>query len=153
MNKIPLPGFKLIGLKLKHKTTNKGGQSGIDCGTLWQQFEIENFAERIPERLGEEIFAVYFDYEGDHTQPYSYFIGCKVKMDTSVPTGMDALEVPADQYHQLLAKGRMPDCVANSWKDIWRSALDRAYHFDFERYDGRSKDWSHAEVDIFVSMA
>lgn len=77
--------FKLIGLKLDHKTTNKGGQSSIDCGNLWQRFEIENFVERIPNKLGDEIYAVYFDYEGDNTEPFSYFIGCKVKQILMFP--------------------------------------------------------------------
>ena len=40
--------FRLIGLSLKTKTTNENGQSAIDCGSLWQQFEKGNYAEKIP---------------------------------------------------------------------------------------------------------
>jgi predicted transcriptional regulator YdeE len=76
MNRINISEFKLIGLQLDKKTSNEGGQSGIDCGNLWQKFEKENFAELIPNKLGDEIYAVYFDYEGDDTKPFSYFIGC-----------------------------------------------------------------------------
>ncbi len=152
MDKREQPEFKLIGLKLPHKTTNEGGQSGIDCGNLWQKFEKEKFVERIPNKLDDAIFAVYFDYEGDHTKPFSYFIGSKVKMDTVVPTGMDSLRIPAANYVKVIAKGVMPDCVANSWKGIWNSSTDRAYTYDFEKYDERSKDWSNAVVEIFVSV-
>ena len=81
MDKTKKSEFKLIGLKLDNKTTNEGGQSSIECGNLWQKFETENFAERIPDKLSDEVYAVYFDYEGDYTKPYSYFIGCKVKID------------------------------------------------------------------------
>jgi len=151
MEKLKQDGFSLIGLKLKKKTTNEGGQSGIDCGNLWQQFEQEQWAERIPGKLGNEIYAVYFDYEGDHTKPYSYFIGCKVKEGTEVPAGMESLVIPDSYYRKVTAKGPMPDCMVNAWKEIWRSDMDRAYRFDFEIYDERSKDWSHAEVDIFLS--
>ena len=151
MDKIKIAEFKLIGLKLNGKTTNEGGQSSIDCGNLWQKFEVEKFAERIPNKLGEEIYAVYFDYEGDHTQPFSYFIGCKVKMNTAVPQGMDGLFLPTENYVKVIAKGKMPECVSNSWKGIWNSIIDRAYNFDFEKYDERSKDWSNAEVELFVS--
>jgi len=151
MDKIKKPEFKLIGLKLDNKTTNEGGQSSIDCGNLWQKFEKENFVERIPDKLGDQVYAVYFDYEGDNTKPFSYFIGCKVKMDTDIPTGMDNLIIPAGSFTKVIAKGKMPDCVANSWKDIWSSKTDRAYKYDFEVYDERSKDWSKAEVEIFVS--
>lgn len=144
--------FKLVGLLLNQRTTNVNGQSGIDCGNLWQKFETENFAERIPDKLSEEIYAVYFDYEGDHTKPFSYFIGCKVKPEKEAPKGMDSLLIPDMVYSKIIAKGQMPDCIADAWKDIWASKIDRAYHYDFEIYDERSKDWSDAEVEIFVSI-
>ncbi len=151
MEKAKLPDFKLIGLKLDRKTTNEGGQSNIECGNLWKKFETENFARRIPNKLSDEIYAVYFDYEGDHTQPFSYFIGCRVEIDTEAPQGMDSLTIPEQSYTKVMAKGKMPDCLSNTWQDIWRSNIERSYRHDFEIYDDRSKDWSHAEVDIFVS--
>ena len=151
MDKTKKPEFKLIGLKLDKKTTNEGGQSSIDCGNLWQKFETQNFEGRILDKLSNEIYAVYFDYEGDYTKPFSYFIGCKVKIDSDAPQGMDNLIIPAGSFTKVIAKGKMPDCVANSWKDIWSSKTDRAYKYDFEIYDERSKDWSNAEVEIFVS--
>ena len=151
MDNIKETEFKLIGLKLNNKTTNESGQSSIDCGNLWQKFEKENFAERIPDKLSDEIYAVYFDYEGDHTKPFSYFIGCKVKIDTHTPQGMDNLIIPTGSFIKVIAKGKMPDCVANSWKVIWNSNIERAYKYDYEIYGERSKDWSNAEVEIFVS--
>ncbi|MGN6531056.1 MAG: GyrI-like domain-containing protein [Ginsengibacter sp.] len=151
MNKTKKSEFKLIGLKLGHKTTNEGGRSSVDCGNLWQKFETENFAGRIPDKAGNEIYAVYFDYESDYTKQFSYFIGCKVKIDTDALKGMDSLIIPAGSYTKVIAKGKMPDCVANSWKGVWSSDTDRAYKYDFEIYDERSKDWSNAEVEIFVS--
>lgn len=143
--------FKLIGLKLPHKTINDGGKSNIDCGNLWQKFEKENFAERIPGKLSDEIYAVYFDYDGDHTKPFSYFIGCKVEIDTGTPPGMNSLVIAAGSFTKVVAKGKMPGCVANSWKEIWHSKMERAYKYDFEIYSDRSKDWNNAEVEIFIS--
>ncbi|NOU20084.1 MAG: AraC family transcriptional regulator [Bacteroidales bacterium] len=151
MNMINIPKFKLIGLKLGNKTTNENGQSGIDCGNLWQKFETENFAERIQNKVSSEIYAVYYNYDGDYTKPFSYFIGCKVKNNSEIPHGMDSLVIPAGNYSKVIAKGKMPDCITNSWKKIWSSNIARTYQFDFEIYDERSKDWSNAEVDIFVS--
>ena len=151
MNTVELEAIKLVGIDLKGKTTNLNGQSGIDCGNLWQKFEKGDFASRISNKIGDEIYAVYYDYEGDHTKPFSYFIGCKVKTDVQKSQGMDSLIIPAGSYYKVNAKGTMPDCIANSWKKIWSSISDRAYQFDFEIYDERSKDWSNAEVEIFVS--
>ena len=152
METFQIPEFKLTGLKLNKKTFNKGGQSGIDCGSLWQKFQAENVAERIPDKLGHEIYAVYFAYEGDHTNPFSYFIGCKVGANTQTPEGMDSLTIPEQKYTKVIAKGEIPDCIGNSWQEIWRSKIDRAYQYDFEIYDERSQDWSHAEVDIYLSI-
>ena len=151
MEKIKLPGFNLTGIKLDKKTTNSGGQSTIDCGHLWKKFEKENFASRISNKLSDEIYAVYFDYEGDHTQPFSYFIGCKVNIGSALAADMDSLMIPVQSYTKFIAKGRMPGCISDSWKGIWDSKIERAYKYDFEVYDDRSKDWSNAIVDIFVS--
>ena len=152
MNKIELEEIKLIGLALGTKTTNEMGQSNTDCGNLWQKFENENYANRIPDKLSDEILAVYHRYEGDHTQPFSYFIGCKVKAGTKVPEGMDSLIISKALYEKINANGKMPDCVANTWKGIWNSNMPRAYKADFEVYDEKSKDWSKAEVEIFISI-
>ena len=146
-----IAGVHLAGLRLKEKTTNAGGRSGIDCGNHWQAFEKGNYAERIEERVSNDVYAVYFDYEGDHTNPYSYFIGCPVKDVTSVPDNMDHLFIPAGEYMKLTAKGQMPDCVADEWRSIWASDITRGYRYDFEVYDERSKDWNDAVVDIYIS--
>ncbi|MES2416905.1 MAG: GyrI-like domain-containing protein [Bacteroidota bacterium] len=145
--------FYLIGIALPFKTSNANGQSAIDCGSLWQQFEKGNYQAQIPNKLGNEVFAVYHDYEGDYTLPYAYFIGCKVDPNTPVPIGLTSLTIPSANYSKLTAKGKMPDCVANAWHRIWKSDLPRAYRPDFEIYDERSLDWSNAEVDIYLSTS
>ena len=152
MNKTELPAFRLIGLALPEKTTNTGGQAAIDCGNTWQAFTEGSYATRIPGRIGDEIFAVYHDYESDHLHPYAYFIGCKVAEGTEVPEGFDSLLVPAATYTHISAKGKMPECIGNAWKEIWNTDLPRAYQADFEVYGARSVDWNNAEVEIFLSI-
>lgn len=144
--------FYLIGLSLNDKTSNVNQQAMVDCGNLWQQFEKENIAAKIPNKLGEEIVAVYHDYDGDYTKPYAYFIGCKTEKGTSVPNGLDSLTIPKNSYYKIVAEGKMPDCVANAWIKIWNSDLPRAYTSDFEIYDEQSKDWSKAMVNIYLSI-
>ena len=142
----------LIGLSLGKKTTNKNGQSARDCGNLWNKFENEKVIDKIPDKLSTEILAVYHEYEGDHTQPFSYFIGCKVKEGTEIPRDLSSIFIAKGDYRRIDAKGIMPDCVAEAWKEIWRSDIPRAFKTDFEVYDERSKDWSNAEVEIFLSI-
>jgi predicted transcriptional regulator YdeE len=151
MNRLEKSAFKLIGLRLPKKTTNKTGQSSIDCGNLWQEFERGKLTEHIPNKSESKIYAVYFDYEGDHAKPFSYFIGCKVESETATPKGLNSLTIPEQKYYKITAKGKMPDCISESWKGIWNSEIDRSYGYDFEVYDERSNDWNDAEVDIFVA--
>ena len=144
-------GFKLIGIKLPHKTSNEGGLSSADCGKLWQKFTDEHIKERIPGKISDDIYAVYFAYEGDHTKPFSYFLGCKVKTETRTPAGLDGLFIPAQNYSRIIAKGPIPDCIANAWKETWNSNINRAYKYDFEVYGEKSRDWKNAEVEIYLS--
>lgn len=144
--------FKLIGLRLHGKTTNQNNQSSKDCGNLWQKFETDNVFELIPEKLSNEVYAVYFDYEKDETAPFSYFIGCKVNANAMAPEGLEELLIPAQEYQKFTAKGVMTGCITTTWQEIWKSDLNRKFGFDFEVYDERSQDWNDAEVDIYVSI-
>lgn len=152
MSKVKVEKATLIGLSLPTQTTNQNNQSATDCGNLWQQFETGNYLDRIPNKLSSDIYAVYHTYDSDYTQPYSYFIGCKVNPGTEIPKGLATISLSEGTYLKIEAQGTMPDCVANAWKEIWKTDIPRAYTTDFEVYDERSKDWSNAEVDIYLSV-
>jgi len=149
--KIQLPDFTLAGIQLEEPTRNANEQSMKDCGKLWDRFMKEAIALRIIDKFSETIYAVYFNYSGDHNDPYYYFIGCQVPEATKPEEGLSILNIPARRYRKITAKGKMPDCVAKAWMDIWKSNMERGYIADFEVYDERSKDWDNAEVDIFLS--
>ncbi len=143
---------KLVGIALKTKTTNENGQSAVDCGNLWQTFEKENYGSRIKDKLSEDVFAVYYNYDGDHTLPFFYFIGCKVPADAAVPEGMDSINIQEGNYQKFTAKGKMTGCITDKWKEIWSEPISRAYKTDFEVYNDKSSNWNDAEVDIFISV-
>ncbi|HUH18774.1 GyrI-like domain-containing protein [Albibacterium sp.] len=147
-----MTNFKLIGLKLNGKTKNENGQSGKDCGELWQYFEENKIAGFIPNKISETIYAVYYDYEQDENGLFSYFIGCKVDENTEKPKSLDEIIIPQQNYHKETAKGQMTGCIADAWTRIWNSNLNRKFGFDFEVYDERSLDWNNAEIDIFISI-
>ena len=152
MAKTSVKEIYLIGLPLETKTSNAHGQSSIDCKNLWHRFEEGKYTSQIMHKLGDEIYGVYHQYEGDSNKPFSYFIGCKVKADTEVPAGLETLTIAKGIYQKINAKGKMPDCVVNAWKEIWISNIPRSYKMDFEVYDERSKDWSNAEVEVYMSL-
>lgn len=144
--------FKLAGLKLGFKTTNKDNKALEDCGALWQHFGGSFLGTKLPQKLSNDIYAVYYDYDGDHTDPYAYFIGYRIPDDATVPDGIDIITIPTQQYEELTAKGQMPNCVADAWREIWKQDdINRAYGYDFEVYGHKSGDWNNAEIDIYLS--
>ena len=56
--------FKIIGIS--SWTTNADGQAVIDLGMLWNRFRAENMVSLIPNRLANDIYAIYTDYMTDH---------------------------------------------------------------------------------------
>ena len=142
----------LIGLALHGKTTNENGQSGVDIGQLWQRFETERIYDLIPDKRSTVLYAVYYNYEGGHLDPFSYFIGAQVDESASIPEGLSRLIIPKGQYQKFTASGLMPKCIEETWEKIWQSNIIRAFNIDFEIYDDRSQDWNNAEIDIFVSV-
>jgi predicted transcriptional regulator YdeE len=142
----------LIGVSLPDKTTNENYQSAKDIGDLWNTFWQENVIAQIPKRMSDEIYAVYYNYEGNHTRPYSFFIGCQASADVETPEGLYKLQIPSGDYRKFTAKGKMPDCIMNAWSEIWKSDIPRAFDVDYEVYDERALDMDDAEVDIFVSV-
>ncbi len=143
---------RLIGIGLTSKTTNENNQSMQDIGGLWARFEVEKCRDAIAGKTDQKVYAVYHDYDGDHTKPFAYFIGCEVNDDAETPGGMICVEIPIQDYHLHLAKGKMPDCIGMAWREIWESDINRAYTFDFEVYGEKSYDWNNAEVEIFLSV-
>lgn len=142
----------LHGLMLKEKTIHANGRSGIDCGRLWRDFDLGKYAENMPGRLGDEVFAVYHRYDGNHEQPFSYFVGCRVAPDTELLPQLHRLTIPEGLYLHVTAAGKMPRCMSDAWQEIHRGAIPRSYLLDFEVYDERSNDWSNATIDIYLSV-
>lgn len=150
---ITKPAVKLIGVSLGFKTTNDNGKAAEDCSSLWQSFSGGFMAPRIKGKLNKDTYAVYYDYDGDFTKLYAYFIGCPVADDAEVPAGMETITIPEQTYEVVTAKGQMPNCIGNAWHEIWENtARNRAYGYDFEIYSEKAADWNNAEVDIFLSV-
>src|SRR5690606_42088709 len=118
-----MTSFKLVGLKLPGKTTNENGQSGRDCGSLWQRFETENIAQQIPHKLSEDVYAVYFDYDSDENGTFSYFTGCKVDDTLTTPQHLDVLDIHEQLYHNELAECTKTGCLTHDRLRIWYSDI------------------------------
>jgi len=137
--------FYVIGISVK--TTNEKGQSGTDILKLWERFFQEGILDKIYNKLDSSIYSVYTDYQGDHTQPYTVIVGCKVKSIEVIPEGMRSVVIPKGDYEKFIAKGKSE--IYPAWMKIWATDLDRKYASDFEVYKEESEN---ADIEIFIGL-
>jgi len=151
-----LPGFLVIGIEARTTNAREATAAGI-IPQQWQKFFQEGIQSKIPDKVGSNIYAVYFDYASDHNGEYTYLIGAMVKDGTAPPAGMVAKRIPAGQYAVLTTdKGPLPQVVPGTWQKIFKLEddrnLKRAYQADFEIFDQRAQDPQNAELDIYVGV-
>jgi len=143
--------FNVIGISVR--TTNENGQSGKDIQALWSQFMSEEIQSKIPNKVSEDLFCIYTDYEKDHTKPYTTILGCKVENLDVVPENMIGKTIESANYKELIAKGNLSKgIVFNKWLEIWNSDLDRSFTADFEVYGEKTQNPEKAEVAIYIAL-
>jgi predicted transcriptional regulator YdeE len=151
-----LPGFLVIGIEVR--TTNaKEATFGGMIPAQWQKFFQGGILEKIPKKIGTNVYALYTDYASDRNGEYSFVIGGMVKDGTTVPDGMVLKAVPGGHFAVYASeKGPLPKVVPGAWRKVWKledeKKLQRAYQTDFEIYDQRSRDPQNAQVDLYVGM-
>lgn len=143
--------FYVIGISTR--TTNANGQSGKDIEALWTRFWGEEIQAKIPNKVNDDIYAVYTDYESDYTGAYTLIIGLKVNTLDDIPPGYAGLEIEAATYEKFVSKGKMPEAVFNTWLDIWQNKeLKRLYKSDFTVHGKKYYDGENAEVETYISI-
>ena len=153
---LELGAFSIVGITVR--TDNSDIQKLThDMQSLWGKFIAENIAQQIPDKVDDAIYCVYTDYVGDHTQPYTALLGCKVAatvlQSVSLPTGLVAQQFAGGKYNKYLVKGNLLEgAVFAKWQEIWALDIPRAYTADFEVYGAKSQNLEAAEVEIFIAI-
>lgn len=134
--------FKVIGIS--QKISNENAQEKIP--EMWKTFIIENYLEKIPHKKTGQLMAFYTDYEGDHTKPFLYTIGCEVTSLEGCPDEFNSFTIPGNKYALFEVKGNLPNSLIETWKYIWTSDLKRKFQADFEVVVGAE------EVHVYISV-
>lgn len=143
--------FNVIGIEVR--TTNQDGQATQDIPALWHRFMSNNLAATIPNKLSDDIYCLYTEYEKDHTLPYTTMIACKVASLDTIPEGMTGKTIDGGYFTKYTAKGNLVQgAVYNEWKNIWATATNRAFTTDYEIYGAKAANPEDGEVDIFVGV-
>lgn len=135
--------FKVIGLT--KRISNENAQKEIP--EMWKRFILSNYLEQIPNKKSSHIMALYTNYEGDHTKPFLYTIGCEVTTLDQVPQEMNGIDIPGNKYALFTVKGGLPDSLIETWKYIWSTnQIERKFEADFEVVKGPD------EVQVYISI-
>jgi len=145
-----LPSFKIIGLAVR--TTNAGNRSERDIGELWGRFMRESIIEKIPDKADDDVYCLYTDYEDGANGHYTTIIGARVNSLERIPEICIGKTIPSSRYRVYPSRGKLPDTVVNTWKEIWSSDTPRKYQADFDLYGEKSHDPENAEILTFVSV-
>lgn len=151
MQNVEIEPFKLIGISVR--TTNENNQAAKDIADLWQKFLGEDLQNRIPNKTDKSIYSLYTDYEGDHTQPYTAILGCRVDHLDDIPEGMIGQSFSGGKYVRLSAKGDLTKgLIVDQWSKIWDMDLDRSYTADFEVFGEKAQNPTDAEIDFYIAV-
>ncbi len=149
--KTKIETFYIIGLSVR--TSNENGQAATDIPALWGRFMAEDISSKVTNKLSDEVYSLYTDYEKDHTTPYTTVLGYKVKDLEAIPEGLTGVQVPGKTFEVVTASGKLSDgIVYKAWTAIWDMPLKRAYSGDFEVYGAKAQNPEQAEVAIYIAL-
>lgn len=150
---IMLNPIHIIGIELR--TTNDDGRSFQEIPPFWAHFMQENCMGQIPNKLNDDIYAVYTNFENpgkNNKGLYSLIIGCSVDANSNLvlPHGFTRVTIPAGCYRVFPVEKGRHDNVGEVWQSIWaisdNEKLDWKFSCEFERYR------TTGEIDIFIGI-
>ncbi|QNF32462.1 AraC family transcriptional regulator [Adhaeribacter swui] len=145
-----LDEFYIIGISVR--TANANGQAQADIGALWSRFFNQNIISQIPDKVNNDLYCVYTDYESDYQGPYTTVLGCKVQSLQNIPDGLSGIPIPAANYQVYTSQGKLPDCVGQTWHYIWQHTQNRKYTADFDVYGPEAQNPEAAIVKTYLSI-
>lgn len=147
---VALEEFRIIGISVR--TSNQNGQSKKDISELWARFMSENIAGKISGKVNENLYCIYTDYESDFMGAYTTILGFRVNSIENIPEEYTVKTITASKYALFKSTGKLPDCVLNTWMDIWKSEIKREYSADFDVYPPDAFSSENPVVETYLSV-
>jgi predicted transcriptional regulator YdeE len=138
--------ISVVGIELR--TSNEHAFTTIPAH--WQKFYAEAILDKISNRVSDDIYAVYTNFENEgknNNGTYSLILGAQVRDLDKVPAPLVSTVIPSSKrtvFH--VAKGQ-PEKVGEKWQEIWAlNDLENTYLSDYEQYR------ENGEIAIFVGV-
>lgn len=146
---VEIDGFWVSGISI----VTDNSKATDDINKLWEKFFNESVGQQISNKVNDNIYAVYSDYEGDHEAPYRLTIGYRLESSPSNDTNkFHLVKCQSGDYALMSAAGEQPKALIETWKAIWSGNLDRSFATDFELYGPRFFEAGVNEVLIHVGV-
>ena len=140
----------IVGIAVR--TSNQNGQAQIDIGNLWQRFFSQDIPALITQKLSEDVYCVYTDYESDHTGAYTTILGFRVENNSDFPEPLIKTDIPSGNYHCYTSAGKLPESLIETWQQIWKTENNRLFTADFDVYGSDLPKGPANVVKTFVSV-
>ncbi|MGH1374754.1 MAG: GyrI-like domain-containing protein [Alphaproteobacteria bacterium] len=144
-----LPAFDVVGVSV---IVSDHENASEEINRLWERFFQESIGQSVDNRVDDVIYAVYSDYEGDHTKPYRLTIGYKINGAAQLGGSLHHVQVKEADYAMMSAAGEQPKALVDTWTAVWQSDLDRKFETDFEVYGQRFFEDGVHEVLVAIGV-
>lgn len=139
--------LKIVGVELR--TTNEVAFHEIP--KLWQRFYQEGVLAQIPNKVSNDVYAVYtnFENEGKNNEgTYSLILGAEVSSLDGVPEALASTVVNAAKRRVFEVPAGQPHKVGEKWQEIWSlSDHKKTFIADYECYR------ESGEIEILVGIS
>jgi predicted transcriptional regulator YdeE len=125
--------INIVGLELR--TSNE--QAFEQIPGHWQKFFVDGILERIPNKVSNDVFAVYTNFANpgqNNDGTYSLIIGAEVDNLDAVPDDLVGTVIPGSRRKVFHVAQGHPEQVGAKWQEIWGTQLDKAFVSDYEHY-------------------
>ncbi|NNE65350.1 MAG: AraC family transcriptional regulator [Pyrinomonadaceae bacterium] len=141
--------FMVVGIAVRVDMSNAADL----IGGLWQRWFREGIAAKIRNKSSTDTYNIYTNYEGDHTKPYTCFLGCRVDSLDRIPDRMQAIDIKGGKYAVFDVAGKIPDAVMETWMKIYQmDDLERTFTADFDVYGEGAANPENAKLQTFVAI-
>lgn len=123
-----------------------------NTANLWEKFWSEDVFHQIPHKISEEVIGLYCNYEGDHTDPYTFFIGCPVSNIDKIPEGLVGQIIPTSTYAVFQVTGNYPASLTHTWEKIYSLPFKRTYTGDFEVYSQAFIQGQSTNMSVYIAL-
>lgn len=146
--------FEVVGFQTRTSNAREMTADG-SIPKMWGRLMGEGLLNKIPNRIGSAVIALYTDYQSDKDGEYTYVLGAKVSSAGQLPQGLIAHAVPAGEYSVVAAEGKLaPDAVVALWQQVWgletSHQISRSYRTDYEVHHGSPQ--GETKVELYIGI-